>query len=310
MGEGRDVRLLPAAVSPLVAGEVAAAPRSCRVLAAFPNSVYLDLGAHERVLAVLAADAVALPIGVRLALSSGSLRWGVRAGDTVLVGEGRIRLPGADVVAARLLRPSRVRAAPLAPAGADLPASGVLGELVRDVAAAAVAGRPVRAGVLGLVGAGRGLTPSGDDALCGLLLVLAALGEQSAQRALAAISDAVRASLSRTTSISAALLVAASSGYAVPDVARLVTLLVGGGRDTTVGTTVGTLVGTADAAADAATSDASVVADLVTRVLAIGHTSGADLLAGVSGALQAVLESSPDPCVEPTPTPNEGAHRG
>ena len=51
MGDGLEMTLLPAAVSPLVAAEVAAAPRRCRVLAAFPTCLYLDLGAHERVLA-------------------------------------------------------------------------------------------------------------------------------------------------------------------------------------------------------------------------------------------------------------------
>ena len=91
--------LLPAAVSPLVAAEVAGAPRRCRVLAAFPTCLYLDLGAHERVLAVLASDAVALPIGLRLALPSTEVRWGVEPGAHVVVGEGRVRLPRADVVA-------------------------------------------------------------------------------------------------------------------------------------------------------------------------------------------------------------------
>ena len=111
MGDGLEVTLLPAAVSPLVAAEVAAAPRRCRVLAAFPTCLYLDLGAHERVLAVLASDAVALPIGIRLALPSTEVRWGVEPGAHVVVGEGRVCLPRADVVAARLLRPAQVRPA-------------------------------------------------------------------------------------------------------------------------------------------------------------------------------------------------------
>ena len=102
MGDGLESTLLPAAVSPLVAAEVAGAPRRCRVLAAFPTCLYLDLGAHERVLAVLASDAVALPIGIRLALPSTEVRWGVEPGAHVVVGEGRVCLPRADVVAARL----------------------------------------------------------------------------------------------------------------------------------------------------------------------------------------------------------------
>ncbi|NUR17698.1 MAG: hypothetical protein HOQ13_15530 [Dermatophilaceae bacterium] len=67
MDDGLDVTLLPASVSPLVAAEVAGPPRRRRVLAAFPTCLYVELGSHERVLAVLASDAVALPIGLRLA---------------------------------------------------------------------------------------------------------------------------------------------------------------------------------------------------------------------------------------------------
>ena len=280
MGDPLDLTLLPAAVSPLVAAEVAGPSRRRRVLAAFPTCLYVELGAHERVLAVLASDAVALPNGLRLAVPSAQLHWGVEPGAHVVVGDGRVRLPRADVVAARLQRPSRVtptRRIPVTPPG--LPDAGVLGELAHDIAAAALTGRPVEPGVRGLVGAGRGLTPSGDDALCGVLLVLAAVDAPHARRAHATLSAAVRTSLPWTTSLSAALLVAAASGYAVPDVVRLVSRLV--------------------------TGDASdgVSAELVDRVLAIGHTSGRDLLSGVTGALRAVdvsLES----------TPQEGARRG
>ncbi|GAA3712204.1 hypothetical protein GCM10022399_31210 [Terrabacter ginsenosidimutans] len=286
MGDGLDLMLLPGAVSPLVAAEVAGGLRRCRVLAAFPTCLYLDLGAHERVLAVLASDAVALPIGVRLALPSTEVRWGVEPGDRVVVGEGRVRLPRADVVAARLLRPARVRPAPRGCVGADaLPEPGVLGDLAHDLTAAALAGWSVEPGVRGLIGVGRGLTPSGDDALCGVLLTLAAVDRPESRSALSSVRTAVRGVLPRTTSLSAALLVAAGTGYAVPDVARLVTLVAGP-------------VGPSGAPSD--------LLDLVDRVLAIGHSSGRDLLSGVSGALRAV---DAHPSV-PRPTSHEGAHRG
>ena len=315
-----DLTLLPAAVSPLVAGEVAGTPRRCRVLAAFPTCLYLDLGAHERVLAVLASDAVSLPVGVRLAMPSSKVRWGVEPGAHVVVGEGRVRLPRADVVAARLLRPARVRPAPRGSAGAGwLPEPGVLGDLAHDLAAAALAGRSADPGVRGLVGVGRGLTPSGDDALCGVLLTLAAVDAPPARRALSAVRTAVRSVLPWTTSLSAALLVAAGAGYAVPDVARLVTLVAGAGS-----------VGRNDAHEGAVTdgSGGSVrpvgpaqdltgltdLTNLVDRVLAIGHTSGRDLMSGVSGALRAVdaLDSVPRPEPRPAPRPEsqEGLHRG
>ncbi|XGX80025.1 hypothetical protein LQK93_02846 [Terrabacter sp. BE26] len=272
---GLDRVRLPAAVSPLVAAELTGSPQRRRVLAAFPSCLYVELGAHERVLAVLASDAVLLPIGVRVAVPSSELHWGIEPGADIVVGEGRVCLPRVDVVATRPLRPGRVLPTAVGGGAAvPLPDAGVLGDLAHALTAAALAGRSVEPDVRGLVGAGRGLTPSGDDALCGVLLSLSAVESPDARRALASVRTVVRSVLPRTTSLSAALLVAAADGYAVPDVARLVTLLVGSG---------------------------STAPDLVERVLAIGHTSGRDLLAGVSGALRAVHDHAS--------TSQEGARR-
>lgn len=302
--------VLPAAVSPLVAADLSGAARRRRVLAAFPTCLYVELGAHERVLAVLAADAVALPIGVRLALPSAQVHWAVQPGDHVVVGEGRVRLPRADVVAARTLRPGRVH--PTARGGGvsvALPESGALGDLAHALTAAALAGGSADSGVRGLVGAGRGLTPSGDDALCGVLLTLSAVDSSAARRALVAVRAAVRSVLPWTTSLSAALLVAAGDGYAVPDVARLVTLVVAAGSNGRIeGPEPGPEPGSAGSVRPIRPSggpnvpQASELAGLVDRVLAIGHTSGRDLLAGVVGALRAVDAHAS--------TTQEGARRG
>jgi hypothetical protein len=291
LGDGSEVAvtdasdvLVPASVSPLVAGAVARAVRSCPVLAAFPTCLYVGVGAHEEVLAVLTSDALFLPVGLRLADPSGRVRWGVVPGDAVLVGGGRVLLPDVEIVASRLARPARVRPGmPRAGAAASLPEPGVLGQLVHEVVADALAGRPVGAGVRGLVGAGRGLTPSGDDALCGALLALVAAGSATgprdggvgAGRALSALRTAVGQDLGRTTSLSAALLVAAGDGYAVPEVVRLVSALQGG--------------------AGQATSPEAVaaVADCLAPVLAIGHSSGHDLVSGLAGALLALDAAAP-----------------
>lgn len=300
MDDGLDLTLLPAAVSPLVAAEVAGALRSCRVLAAFPTSLYLDLGAHERVLAVLTSDAVALPIGLVVARPSAQLSWGVEPGAHVAVGEGRVRLPRAEVVAARLLRPARVRPTTRGAGSPDgLPEPGVLDELAHDLTSAALAGRPAEPGVRGLIGVGRGLTPSGDDALCGVLLTLAAVDAPHARRAHSVVRTAVRDVLPWTTSLSAALLVAAGEGYAVPDVARLVTRCVAGSTNRTNGATSPE---NGDIRPTSLLVDPSGgVSELVARVLAIGHTSGRDLLSGVIGALRAVDAFDPA---------KEGAPRG
>ena len=61
---------------------------------------------------------------------------------------------------------------------------------------------------LGLVGLGRGLTPSGDDFLCGFFCMLRAAGDTRFD----AVRDAVLQNLHRTTSISAAYLQSALSG--------------------------------------------------------------------------------------------------
>jgi hypothetical protein len=291
MGDGLDVRLLPASVSPLVAAEISGAPRRCRVLAAFPTCAYIGLGGHDRVLALLAADALALPIGLQLTARSEEVAWGVVPGDEVVVGGGRVELPRVDVVAARIRRPERVRPAPW-PAGGRIldPAArsllvaeaGVLADLAHQLASDALAGRVVTSGVRGLVGAGGGLTPSGDDVLCGVLLTLGAVDTPPARRASSSVRTSVAASLGTTTSLSAALLVAAGAGYAVPDVVRLVTIAV---------------AGTADRSADVA------LPELLHRVLAIGHSSGRDLVSGVVGALRALDESHDQ-------TPQEGACRG
>ena len=274
------------------------------MLGVFATCVYVELGAHDRVLALLASDALHLPIGLRLAVPSAALSWGVEPGDEVVVGAGRVLLPAHEIVAARLARPSRVRATSWLPTPADaarLPDPGVLGDLTRDLTTTALAGRPLDAAVRGLVGAGRGLTPSGDDALCGVLLALASVEHPDAARALAALRAQLVPALGRTTSLSAALVAAAASGYAVPDVVRLVTLLAGAGagrpgrawprQAAGAGRRRCRAIRSVDPRPDRTAYDLALEG-----VLAIGHTSGRDLLSGVSGALLALAHSlDPDP---------------
>jgi len=146
-----------------------------------------------------------------------------------------------------------------------------------------------------------------------VLLTLAAVDAPQARHARAAVVAAVRSPLPRTTSLSAALLVAAGEGYAVPDVARLVTLVVGAGS---IGRNdrpepvpgAGSRASLRPIGPSGGLTDPTSLTDLVGRVLAIGHSSGRDLLSGVSGALRAVatlLSVS-----RPHPHPREGAHRG
>ncbi|MFZ2502608.1 MAG: DUF2877 domain-containing protein, partial [Nocardioides sp.] len=110
-----------------------------------------------------------------------------------------------------------------------------------------------------LIGRGRGLTPSGDDSLCGALLMLRALEATPEHTALWA---AVEPRLGTTTSLSASLLTGAADGYAVPAVSRLVEAL--------------------------AADDAPATIRHLPAVLALGNSSGLDL---VRGALAAGLQT-------------------
>ncbi len=297
----------PAAVSPLVVEAVTGPVREARVLGAFPTCVYLDLGTHDAVLALLARDALQQPIGLRVAATSREIRWGVEPGDTVPVGGGHVRLPGADIVASRMQHPSRVTSASspdrvdsFCAARALGAGDGALAELARDLAAAALAGRSVATHLRGLIGAGRGLTPSGDDAVSGVLLALRSVGQLEAVDRLA---SELLPLLPTTTSISAALLRAAAEGYAVPEVVALVDLLAQGPEPTDYHELCTTLVVSTTASTDPVWLQS--VGSALARVHAIGHSSGRDLVSGVAGAHRALSE-----CPTPHATTQEGVLHG
>jgi hypothetical protein len=220
--------------------------------------------------------------------------WGVRTGDVVIVGAGRVSLPGFDVVGARSWRPARVRRLTTPEISRGKCARGGKGDHISthgggivseagsgwlaDGIRAACAPTPLpldecggggqgdhlrthrEQSVAALVGRGPGLTPSGDDALAGALLVAHALGTAGH------LAPAVRARLAATTAVSAALLDAAADGFAAQPVVALV-----------------------DAAVAA---DPDAVSRALPAVLAIGHTSGADTVTGIRAALDAITPDS------------------
>lgn len=260
---------LPVAVSPLTAGLLSGEPRRGVVLACFPTATYLrveDDAGRAQVLPVVSCDALLLPTAARLGLPSAHLSWPLGVGDPVLVGGGRISGSGLELRSVRAWRPGRVERASGRPAGGVvglLPEGGVLAELCADLTAGALAGERVDDHVAGLVGAGLGLTPSGDDALCGVLLALRAWAPSI--EPLAAAARAVDRYRHRTTDLSASLLGAAAVGYAVPEVVSLVQTLSASGPEG---------LGSLD--------------ERLAAVLAIGHTSGRDLVAGLAGAVRAL----------------------
>ena len=117
-----------------------------------------------------------------------------------------------------------------------------------------------------LIGLGPGLTPSGDDLLCGLLMALHVSGSSSARHALApGVLDAAPA---MTSALSNAFLRAAAQGEGSEVLHRLINAIVEG--------TVGDM------------------ASLVAAVGRIGHTSGWDAMAGAALALAIDCERSPN----------------
>ncbi|MCP9971657.1 DUF2877 domain-containing protein [Actinomadura madurae] len=117
------------------------------------------------------------------------------------------------------------------------------------------------------MGLGPGLTPSGDDILCGLLVALRLVGEAvrhggTAVRLADWLGAAVTADAgTRTTALAATLLHCAAGGHAGAEVTAVLRCVAG------------------HEPASAA----------VRRLLAVGHTSGADLAHGVLTGCRAVL---------------------
>ena len=262
-------REVPGAVSPLTRAVLTGPSRQGLVLASFPTALYLSVGEHHEVLPVVASDALMLPTAARLSAPGRDLVWGVEPGDTVTIDRSGIRMPGWQVRLVREWRPARVGAVPrlaepdLLTAVADILSCHVsTPELVHqatDVFRAARSGdeAEVRRGAGQLLGAGQGLTPSGDDVLCAVLLVLNGVGDPGP---VALLGKAVQDRWTCTTSLSASLLDAARRGYAVPAVAALVERALRG--------------------------DLAGAREALTSTLAIGHSSGRDLVAGLAGSLR------------------------
>jgi hypothetical protein len=205
------VRLVPRSPAPADALPVAAPPRVAAWLAAAPDGpvtvlhacaevVHLDVAG--RAVGIAAAGAAGLPHATRTSLSwvttqvartpyleSGTLLW-----------DGRVLVTGrlVDVRAPRLDAARVLKASPAAAMGT--PRS-------RGAGLVAGPGAVTPTTVLELVGRGEGLTPWGDDVLCGWLAL-----HRSLDLPTPAVDDAVRRSLPRTTSLSGTLLECALAG--------------------------------------------------------------------------------------------------
>ncbi|GEP38793.1 hypothetical protein NPS01_24560 [Nocardioides psychrotolerans] len=231
-----------------------AADGPVRVLHRGRHAIYLDL--EGWCVGVVGSAAVAVPCALRLGASD--LSWlvsvSVSAPVQVQVRDGILHLDDAPLTIGRLVE-VRAPALRLAQLHRSLAASArrhrslrpEVAELVADVG-----GRPLEPAAVGrLVGRGDGLTPLGDDLLCGWLALHRAAGMTTP-----AIDAAVLALLHRTTLLSATLLDCALHGEVLPQFAAYVAAL-----------------GTPHEPTAAA------------ALAAVGHTSGAGLLHGAHLAL-------------------------
>ncbi|MQA86184.1 MAG: DUF2877 domain-containing protein [Streptosporangiales bacterium] len=272
--------------------------RPGRVLAAFPSAVYVEVrtGREPRVLGLVIPEAVRLPNAV--VVTAPELRAqlaSVQVGTEASVGDGVVELGGVRVRARRWWDPAPVLG-PVSRIGLERGVAALQRLLDRcprhhgltghpapgNLATACVAGD--LAGTVDaaerIVGLGPGLTPSGDDMLAGLLVALRVLGGAVAEGAdtaggrggEAAGEEAVwlagwlGAAVTpyadtRTTTLAATLLHCAAQGRPSAEMAAVLRALAGH----------------------------EPLEPAATRLLATGHTSGADLTWGLLTGCLSIL---------------------
>lgn len=193
------------------------------------------------------------------------------AGHDVVVGEGEIRTAGHRLVVRRWWSPARITPGArsrnaasclcaLMSAGLPVPAPVARARSAGEEAGLAlVEGSPAvaAAALLGVLGLGPGLTPSGDDVAAGVVLASGALGLPGAA---AVAREVAAAAPTRTNAVSAGLLSEAAAGRAAAVVVRAVDALVG----------------------------RAPVEPSLRALLSLGHHSGADLASGMLAVTSAL----------------------
>jgi hypothetical protein len=268
------------ALRPVLAGPA----RPADLLGVTRGAIYLKTSVQPGVLAVLCHDAVRLPCGLVLATTSaelpltslappaarsasfvvgdGAVGWLGPAGPVVVrsVREWAPARPAQGEIAASVFAALRATLSGGADPGIDNQVLAGLADAAGDYdASAAVAAR--------VLGSGPGLTPSGDDVLTGFLAGAFAFGLNAAglRRAIAVLAPA------RTTALSVALLWHAARGECIDELAAVAAVLTGQrlcrpelGRPEAPGRAV-------------------------SRLLSVGHTSGAALALGLTTAAEGAL---------------------
>ncbi|WUH96406.1 DUF2877 domain-containing protein [Spirillospora sp. NBC_00431] len=271
--------------------------RAARVIAVFPSALYLEMrgGPEPRVLAVVTSDAHRLPNAVVVVATRREQPFrSIREGGEAWVGDGQVEAGPLHARVRRWWDPSPALGPMHASALArglraledELTGAGTLtggamtgGGLADHPDPAALADRCAAGDLAGaveaaerIVGLGPGLTPSGDDILCGLLVSLrlvggAVRGGRTGVWLAEWLGAAVTADAgTRTTALAATLLHCAAAGGAGAEVAAVLRCVAGHEPP-----------------------DAPTTGQAVRRLLAVGHTSGTDLAHGVLAGCRAAL---------------------
>jgi hypothetical protein len=265
----QEIMRVPAAYSSAVRPVLAGSAQPAEWLGASACALYL-ITRRGDVLAVLTHDAVRLPCALVVSGSAAELpvtrllpAVEHRHVTPASVGAGRVEWAGpggvVTIAAVREWAPARVAVGAPRPAMLDALTRTVAGhdigvqrELVGRLAQTGGDRVAQYAAVAALLGRGPGLTPSGDDVVAGFLLGARAFGI-AVPGAVAAVVELARGA---TTALSAQLLEHAVRGECVPEVA----------------------------AAAAELSGRPAPRDALTSLLAVGHTTGPALAAGLTSA--------------------------
>ena len=219
-----------AVASTTIADLLAAAPQEAQLLGASRFALYLGLDASRggvTVIAVLAPDAVRLPLGLVIA---GRLPDHIPS-KTASVGGGEVSVGPLAIRATRWFDPrprleepfqvDRIDAAAGFLDGLPADAHGLPDEPLDTIATSLINGDPTPA--LRVIGRGPGLTPAGDDVVAGALAAIALRRRLPRSATEAVLAHAASA----TTSLSSSLLCCAAAGQVVPQAARFLAALCG-----------------------------------------------------------------------------------
>lgn len=239
--------MIPVAAPPRLLHRLASTEGALPLLHRGRHAIYLRVG--DGCVAVVGRSAAQVPCALRVASPDLGPLADVRAArlDDGVLHLDDVQLRVARVVDVRVPRLVRGPVGSRARSAAEARAvEAVRRQLPRRALDLLAAGDP--AAVPDLLGRGDGLTPVGDDVLCGWLAARWSLREP-----VAAVAAAVRVRRRRTTALSAELLDCAAHGEALPQFSAWLV---------------------------DASSPGPRTSDAASALLAVGHTSGAGLLLG------------------------------